>query len=144
VPDRTKLNRFSPIFPVRDLAAALSHYASLGFKTTPYEDAEPWSYGFADRDGVQLHLSLFQDHEHHDHDDHDHDEPEGEHHHHEFAPGACYLYVEDADELGAEWSAPGIGGQTFVVRDTPYGLREGAHVDPDGNDIRFGSPMEGA
>jgi hypothetical protein len=25
---------------------------------------------------------------------------------------------------------------------TPYGMREGSHVDPDGNLIRFGSPME--
>jgi hypothetical protein len=27
------------------------------------------------------------------------------------------------------------------VADTPYQLREGSHVDPDGNLIRFGSPM---
>ncbi|MGH9007370.1 MAG: VOC family protein [Acidimicrobiales bacterium] len=138
MPNPTKFNRFAPVFPVRDMAAALAHYSSLGFKATPYGETQPWGYGFADRDGVGLHLALFEDH------DHDHDEPEGEHHHHEFAPGSCYLYVEDADELGAEWSAPGISGQTFVARDTPYGLREGVHVDPDGNDIRFGSPIEGS
>jgi hypothetical protein len=27
--------------------------------------------------------------------------------------------------------------------DTDYGLREGAHIDPDNNLIRFGSPLAG-
>jgi hypothetical protein len=51
------------------------------------------------------------------------------------------LYVGDADALAEEWSRPGIGGTTHPVVDTPYGLREGVHVDPDNNIIRFGSPM---
>jgi hypothetical protein len=37
----------------------------------------------------------------------------------------------------------GVGGLTRRVGDTPYKLREGSHVDPDGNLIRFGSPMPG-
>jgi hypothetical protein len=28
------------------------------------------------------------------------------------------------------------------VQTTHYGFREGEHVDPDGNVIRFGSPVE--
>jgi hypothetical protein len=36
---------------------------------------------------------------------------------------------------------PGIGGHTRPAGPTPYQLREGAHIDPDGNLIRFGSPM---
>ena len=39
-------------------------------------------------------------------------------------------------------SRPGLGGQTLPVCLTPYQLREGAHIDPDGNLIRFGSPMK--
>jgi hypothetical protein len=117
----TRLTSFSPIFPVRDLQAALAHYASLGFVTTAYAgDAE---YGFADRDGVGLHLAV---------------EPG-------LDPGIgaaeAYLYVTDADALAAEWSRPGIGGRIRPVGDTPYNLREGAHIDPDNNVIRFGSPM---
>jgi DNA-binding MarR family transcriptional regulator len=115
-----ELRRFSPIFPVRDLPAALAHYTSLGFKTFAY-DAD---YGFADRDGVGLHLAA---HSHHD--------PA-----HEAA--SVYLYVRDADALHAAWSQPGIGGRTGPVQPTPYKLREGFHIDPDGNLIRFGSPME--
>jgi Ser/Thr protein kinase RdoA (MazF antagonist) len=116
----TRFSHFSPIFPVKDLRRALAHYASLGFATNAYEGGD--DYGFADRDDIGLHLAAEPDHE----------------------PGTggaeTYLYVEDADALYAEWSAPGIGGLTRPVGDTDYRLREGSHIDPDGNLIRFGSP----
>jgi catechol 2,3-dioxygenase-like lactoylglutathione lyase family enzyme len=114
-----QLRRFSPIFGVRDLAAALEHYASLGFRTSAYDDAD--YYGFADRDGTGLHLAVREG------------EPR---------PAATYLYVRDADALYEEWTRPGIGGHTHPAVPTDYGLREGSHTDPDGNLIRFGSPME--
>jgi DNA-binding MarR family transcriptional regulator len=115
-----ELRRFSPIFPVRHLGRALEHYASLGFDTLPYEDGH--EYGFANRDGIDLHLAVVDEE-------------------HASSPGSAYLYVRDADALYAEWSRPGIGGQTRPVGPTPYKLREGSHVDPDGNLIRFGSPI---
>lgn len=121
---RSRFRSFSPVFPVRDLRRALAHYASLGFEVNPYEDGD--EYGFAERDGVGLHLSRDEGHG-----------PEAGHQH----VGTAYLYVEDADALYDEWARPGAGGQTRRVGDTPYKLREGAHVDPDGNLIRFGSPM---
>jgi DNA-binding MarR family transcriptional regulator len=112
-----QLRRFSPIFPVGDLAAALAHYAALGFRT---DDGGGDAYGFAARDGVELHLHASPYH----------------------APkGSAYLYVRDADALYEEWSQPGIGGRTDPAGPTGYGLREGSHTDPDGNLIRFGSPM---
>jgi catechol 2,3-dioxygenase-like lactoylglutathione lyase family enzyme len=123
-----RLLRFSPIFPVRDLAAALAHYGTLGFTTIAYESGT--DYGFANRDSVSLHLVAD-----HDHDDHEHDHQHGH-------PAAAYLYVRDADALYEQWSKPGIGGRTHPVTPTPYGMREGAHVDPDGNLVRFGSPVE--
>jgi hypothetical protein len=52
-----------------------------------------------------------------------------------------YLYVRDADALYAEWTRPGIGGETRPVGLMGYRLREGSHIDPDGNLIRFGSPV---
>jgi DNA-binding MarR family transcriptional regulator/catechol 2,3-dioxygenase-like lactoylglutathione lyase family enzyme len=119
-PDR-QLRSFSPIFPVRDLVAALAHYSALGFETLAYEGGG--DYGFADRDGTGLHLAAGSGH--------------GPAH-----GSAAYLYVRDADALHAEWSQPGIGGHTHPVGPMPYGLREGSHIDPDGNLIRFGSPME--
>ena len=127
---RTRLRSFSPVFPVRDLRRALAHYASLGFDVQPYTEGD--GYGFADRDRVSLHLSLDTGHEH------EHEGGDGHDHEH---VGTAYLYVADADALYDEWTRPGVGGLTRRVGDTPYQLREGSHVDPDGNLIRFGSPM---
>jgi len=126
VAPRNRFSSFSPVFPVRDLRRALAHYASLGFEVEPYADGD--GYGFAGRDEVSLHLSLDEGHG-----------PEADHQH----VGTAYLYAEDADALYEEWARPAVGGLTRRVGDTPYKLREGSHVDPDGNLIRFGSPMPG-
>jgi S-adenosyl methyltransferase len=42
----------------------------------------------------------------------------------------------------ASRSRSGVGGHTHPVGPTAYKLREGSHVDPDGNLIRFGSPVK--
>ena len=115
-----QFRQFSPIFPVRDLAAALTHYTALGFETLAYADGA--DYGFANRDGTGLHLAVHPDHGH-------------QH------SAETYLYVRDADALYAEWTRPGIGGETRPVGLMEYRLREGSHIDPDGNLIRFGSPV---
>ena len=115
-----QLRRFCPIFPVRDLSAARAHYATLGFSTLASDESD--DYGFADRDGVELHLAAHPGHD-------------------ATHPGSAYLYVHDAGALYEEWSRPGIAGHTHPAEPTPYKLLEGSHVDPDGNLIRFGSPM---
>ena len=43
--------------------------------------------------------------------------------------------------LATEWSASGAEGRFVDPVDTDYGLREGAHIDPDGNLLRYGSPL---
>ncbi len=119
----TGLDHVSPIFRVKEIQRALDHYQSLGFAVHAY--AVGGDYGYADRDGVSLHLSAGRE------------GPD--------AGSEAYLHVEDADALYAEWSRPGIGGGiTRHVRDTPYELREGAHIDLDGNVLRFGSPLSGS
>ena len=50
-----QLRQFSPIFPVRDMTAALAHYAALGFNVFPDQGED--GYGFANRDGIGLHLA---------------------------------------------------------------------------------------
>lgn len=111
--------RLSPVFPVRDLALAMEHYRKLGFEVRRYEG--PDTYAFAERDGIELHLAQVDD----------------------LKPrrnmSAVYLYVDDADELYAEWSRAGIDGRLVKPSDTSYGLREGACLDRDANLIRFGS-----
>lgn len=53
--------------------------------------------------------------------------------------GSAYLFVEDADALAEEWRAAGI--EVHGPEDTDWRKHEGAVKDPDGNVIRFGSPM---
>ena len=49
------------------------------------------------------------------------------------------MHVDDADALAEEWRGAGID---FVApQDFEWGKREGSHEDPDGNLIRFGSPL---
>jgi hypothetical protein len=106
----------APIFAVRDLAASLGHYERLGFATRTYDGGD---YGFAARDTVELHLGVV---------------PDGRR-----TPSSAYLFVDDADALAATWRAAGV--EIHGLEDTPWGRREGAVVDPDGNVIRFGSSL---
>ncbi len=111
-----QLRRFAPIFPVSDVDASLGFYATLGFNTRAYEEG---GYGFAERDRVELHLGV---------------PPDGR-----IQPHSAYLFVKDADALAAEWRAAGI--MVHGPEDTPWKQHEGVVIDPDGNTIRFGSPV---
>lgn len=119
-----QFERVAPILPVRDVRAALAHYWQLGFTVTAYDEAaaDP-VYGFLDWNGVSLHLTRVPDLD-----------PER-------SVVACYLYVSDADALHAAWKAARVGGRLTAVSDTPYGLREFAHIDPDGNLLRVGAEV---
>ena len=115
----------APVLPVRSVARALEHYRKLGFTANAYEehvDGEP-VYGFLSRGGIELHLARVA----------------------EIDPAknssACYVYVDDANALHAEWAAAGVAGRLTAPEDTPYQLREFAHVDPDGNLLRVGSHL---
>ena len=114
------LQRCAPVFVTTDLARALSHYERLGFRIEAYDDAD--YYGFASRDGVELHLATVGSIDH------------------ARTTSCAYVWVDDAQQLYDEWSAAGVEGQLRAPEDTGYGLSEGAHVDGDGNLIRFGSP----
>lgn len=52
-----------------------------------------------------------------------------------------YIRVDDADQLAAEWRKAGVA--VSGPMDYDYGMHEGSHVDPDGNKLRFGSPVCG-
>jgi hypothetical protein len=110
------LQRIAAIFPVHDLNVALDHYRRLGF------DVRAWrggAYGFATRDDIEIHLGVVPDRNRH--------------------IGSAYLFVDDADDIAGTWRSAGIEVQS--PEDTEWGRHEGAVVDPDGNVIRFGSPL---
>jgi uncharacterized protein len=112
-----RVHRAVPILSTADRESTLRHYATLGFDTESWEGGR---YGFLSRDGVEVHVAETDD------------SPTN--------PTSFYLFVSDADALHAEWSKAAAAGELEAPFDTDYGLREGRHVDPDGNVIRFGSP----
>ena len=104
-----------PCFEVADVGRAVSHYQRLGF-TISYHDE---NYVFAHRDNLTIHLAHS-------------DEPTT-------GSGALYIHVDDADRLAADWRAAGMN--VIGPDDYDYGKHEGSHRDPDGNLLRFGSPL---
>ena len=113
------IKRAAPIFPVSDLGASLNYYQRLGFSVREYQGG---GYGFANRDGVEIHLGLVAD-------------PSSR-----TTKYSAYLWVDDADSLADEWRV--AGAEVHTPEDTEWGQHEGALVDPDGNVLRFGSPVD--
>jgi hypothetical protein len=116
VSPRPSLSSVAPVFSTTDVDGWLEHYRALGFAVEAFDEG----YGFASRDGVDLHVSFNAEHD-----------PT-------LTAGCAYLAVDDADALAGEWASV-TGGRTVPPVDTDYGIREGAHIDPDGNLLRFGS-----
>ena len=113
----------APILPSRDLGATAAFYARLGF-----EEVGLWpdEYLIVMRGEVGLHFVCDPGMDPYS------------------TASACYLYVEDADALYAEYSrldlpSEGIPRLHGLPEDTDYGLREFALVDHDGNLLRIGS-----
>jgi len=123
-PDVT-VDEIAPVFPVRDVTAALEHYESLGFLVEGYthDDADHPIYGFVCLGAVQLHLARFADLDTNAN------------------TSAAYLYVEDAQATYDRWSASGVE-RLQAPREMPYGILEFAHIDPDGNLLRVGSELD--
>jgi predicted enzyme related to lactoylglutathione lyase len=113
-----RLLSLAPILPTADMDRVAAHYRLLGFVVRQHDGG----YGTASRDGFNLHF-------------HQLDEPVTAQ-----TAGAVYFAVDDAAALHREWVASGAG-ETSDLFDPGFGVREAAHTDPDGNVIRFGSPI---
>jgi predicted enzyme related to lactoylglutathione lyase len=109
------LAAYDPVFKVLDVDRAVDHYQRLGF-TTEYHDK---TYAFARWGRLVVHLAL--------------DEHPDAH-----MTSVLYIHVDDADDLAADWRKAGM--DVVDPENQDYGKREGRHVDPDGNIIRFGGP----
>jgi ankyrin repeat protein len=121
-----RLMSVAPGMPSADLARTADHYSRLGFAVTFPDRASLADADFAilERDGIELHFAR---------------KPE-----HDPARTAAWIYlrVEDADSLSTEFDVAGAG-QGRGVHLTDYGVREFAHIDPDGNLLLFGSANRG-
>jgi catechol 2,3-dioxygenase-like lactoylglutathione lyase family enzyme len=106
-----------PIFVVSDVARTVAHFERLGFSISHHDEG----YAFAHRNELTIHLAGADV------------DPE------RVGRGSIYVHVDDADALADEWRSAGI--EFVEPQDFDYGKREGSHNDPDGNLIRFGSPL---
>jgi hypothetical protein len=108
---------FEPIFKVADVARSVAWFERAGFEVSFHDDC----YAFAHRDrDLTIHLAQAVG-----------DEVPGH--------GALYIHCQEAGRVGDEWRQAGI--DVNGPNDEDYGKREGWITDPDGNVIRFGSPI---
>ena len=114
-----------PILPSRSVDDTLAFYRRLGFDGTIW--GAPYSYAILRRGTVELHFFTHQ----------------------ELRPAesnaGCYIRVSDVESIYrafalAELSRTGIPRQD-ALEDNPWGMREFAIVDPDGNLIRIGQTL---
>jgi len=112
-----------PILPCRDLDETLAFYGGLGF-SIDFEEDEPAPYAIVSFAEAEIHFSGAA------------------------APrvGAAYLRVESADAVHRAWSQLGLpaAGTPSVgeIADREWGMREFELVDPSGNRLRVGNPID--
>lgn len=110
--------KIMPELPLDDVSAGVSYYRDvLGFSVN-YQQSD---IGVMDRDLARI-LLIARTPQHQ-------------------GIGSCYLYVTDADALHAELAGKGANVQGEPIS-RPWGLREFAVIDPEGNRLTFGQPFE--
>jgi catechol 2,3-dioxygenase-like lactoylglutathione lyase family enzyme len=115
-----RLEKLSPILPSREIAATEAFWQRLGFVTIYRDDR----YLLLKREGAEVHFWLNRN----------------------LDPASndvgAYLRPSDMDELDAEWGALGLPSAGIPrlerAEDKPWGMRELALIDEDGNLIRAG------
>jgi uncharacterized glyoxalase superfamily protein PhnB len=121
------VKRVVPIIKVEDIRLALDFYCSLlGFIEDFHYSITPDgpAYVGVSLDGHQLHLSTASG--------------DG------LTGTATYYYVDDVDALYAAFRARGLAKAAIEPTDQTWGMRELYVCDPDGNTLRFGSPLSQA
>ncbi|MDB5388567.1 MAG: glyoxalase/bleomycin resistance/extradiol dioxygenase family protein [Planctomycetaceae bacterium] len=116
-----------PTLPCRSVSAATEFYRRLGFEGGPHEFNS--QYAILKRGAIELHFFT----------------------HRELVPAdssaGCYIRVLDVESIYKACSAidlPSSGIPRIErLEDKPWGLREFAIVDPDGNLLRVGQIIPG-
>lgn len=121
-----------PILPCRSINDILEFYRALGFEVT-YQQTKPNNYAVVCRGGIELHFFSMR----------------------EFDPAtsysSCYVRVSDVDGLYQAFTSglrqsygrlPSAGIPRVIALKNKSGRREFIVVDPGGNWIRIGQPIE--
>lgn len=107
-----------PILGTRNLEKALAFYVErLGFTLAFRDPSGPTNYAGVRRDRVELHFQ-WQDER-------------------EMSTTRLRFFVDDPDSLFAEYRDKHVFGERTHLADTPWGTREFAFYDPDGNALTF-------
>jgi catechol 2,3-dioxygenase-like lactoylglutathione lyase family enzyme len=116
-----------PVLPVRDVSEAARYYTEkLGFRLLFQDVPDAPRYAGIGRDGVRLHLQW--------HDPTDFREAVD-------TPMLRFL-IDDVDALFDEYADKGVFHERTALRDTPWGTREFAFYDLDGNGLTFYRPLD--
>lgn len=114
-----------PILPSRSIENTRDFYRQLGFDGKLW--GAPHFYGTLTRGSVEIHFFT----------------------HSELDPAessaGCYVRVQDADGIYQQFAKANLPGTGIPrmdqIEDKPWGMREFAIVDPDGNLIRVGQKI---
>ena len=113
-----------PILPSRSLDDTLAFYRRLGFEGGIHSHGD---YAILTRGTVELHFFTHRDLD-----------PAKS-----FA--GCYVRVSDVESIYRAFATAGLPGKGIprqvAIEDKPWGMREFAIVDPDGNLIRIGQVL---
>jgi catechol 2,3-dioxygenase-like lactoylglutathione lyase family enzyme len=116
-----------PTLPCRSVGAATEFYRRLGFEGGAHQNNS--DYAIFTRDALELHFFT----------------------HRELVPAessaGCYIRVLDVEDIYNAWSTIGLPRSGIPrmgqLENKPWGLREFAMVDPDGNLLRIGQIING-
>lgn len=114
------LLRAVPVLASLDIERTVLFYRErLGFSKIGWQDQH---YAVIGRDNIELHFWKCGDKIH----------PENT---------SCYIHVQDVDRLFLEMKDAGVVHPNGPLKDQPWGLREFAILDHDGNMIKFGQKL---
>ena len=112
-----------PILPARNLHETRAFYERLGFRTERWWPQEFGGYAILVRGNLEMHFFAFAD------------IPPDQN-------SGCYWRVQNVDALYEECQASGLTDSGTLcllpVENKPWGTREFALIDPNGNLIRVG------
>lgn len=117
----TQFITINPVLPVRNVAKAIAQYVEkLGFTLLFQDDPDNPMYAGVKRDNVELHLQW--------HDESTFDVVDQLN---------LRFVINDIDALYAEYQPSGLFHNNTQLRTTPWGTKEFAFYDIDGNGLTF-------
>jgi catechol 2,3-dioxygenase-like lactoylglutathione lyase family enzyme len=117
-----RFSAVNPVIPVRDVPAAIRYYTErLGFRLQFQDDPHTPRYAGVERDGICLHMQWHDPDDFREHVD----------------TLMLRFVIDDVDALYDEYKDQDVFHLQTALRDTPWGTREFAFYDADGNGLIF-------